>query len=470
MSAELQIRTSILSSIATRAIEARLQDMPFLTAGVGRVKVSAAPVAIARVNAAVRLQVPLTISLIESDQVSVAKDSPAQIEISRTQEVITATLELAATGVIITLRCIDVDLNSLEAMLGTNASTIKATLISSIGCPFISDLGNIFQKIGVAIPRFSRVDLVGEVVAMRFEPSGAATARLPAGQDWGLFLDASAVERLAKSKLPTDFTSHTTSLTIEARWRSDSTIPHVDLYYSCKAPQVGEPVVGDVSGTIGCDFSLTATEAKRLRSTVRWSLDIKLGALVPQFVNDIVKEAITGFMNPARFGGIPVDEHTFIRENDLPDISFGGASLEHTTLIATANGMTFGGQVRIPKACARNSSSGDLAEVAASCTCASGDESDRCNRCRTRMGNPPPKSQMDSAFEGIVPERTTWEREILAKLLVSLKKAESWATAALPCRDFITLPAGVSSTPTDLRNPPQGASRPRTSDSSLIRS
>jgi len=461
MSAELQIESSILSSIAVHSVEAKLRVSRFPAAIIKRIRIASAPIAMARTHAAVRLQVPLEVLPASSGR---AAEKPPNEE-SEVLGTITAILELATTGVLVNLRCVDIDLGSIELALGTDARRVKDSVIASIGNLFASDLGEVFQKIGVAIPRFSRVDLVGNVVAVRFEPAGAATARLPAGQEWGLFLDAAAVERLAKSKLPADFTSHTTSLTIEARWQPDRGIPHVDLYYSCKAPQVGEPLMGDVSGTIGCDFSLTATENKLLRSTVRWSLDIKLGALVPQFVNDIVKDAITRFMDPARFGGIPVDEHTYIRENELPDISFGGVSLEHRTLVASANGMTFGGPVKTPYSFGVNFEQNGSLDVMVSCTCAS-ETSGLCRHCRAHVNQVSPDQVK---MNGELPaEKTTWEREILTKLLGPLRMAESWAASALPGRDFITLAANPSSVPSHLRDFPHCASAPSTNDAPLL--
>jgi hypothetical protein len=441
MSSELQIQSSILCSIVAHAVEAKLQAACFDSIAIDHIHLAAAPAATAPTNAAVRLQVPLEVSFARTRTVPAKADGASIAAEKRRSSAIMAILELAATGAIVAVRCIDVDVRSLEDFPGESRTAIKDALISAIGTPFTSDLSSAFKQLGAPIPRFSRVDLVAGIVAVRFEPAGAAAARLPAGQEWGLFLDGSAVEKLARSKLPTDFTSHITSLVIDARWRPSNTIPHVDLDYSCKAPQVGEPVVGDVSGTIGCDFSLTATEARRLRSTVRWSLDIKLGALVPKFVTDIVKDAITGFMNPVRFGGIPLDDHSFVLESELPDIIFGGAHLEQSSLIATSAGMTFGGSVEMPpRGDGKSLHHRDFPAASDACTCAASEKSGRCNRCRTRIGNKSPsepaKLQRDLSIE-----KTRWEREILAKVLGSLRKAETWASSTLPCRDFIALPS-----------------------------
>jgi hypothetical protein len=65
-------------------------------------------------------------------------------------------------------------------------------------------------------------------------------------------------------------------------------------------------------------------------------------------------------------------------------------------------------------------------------------------------------------------EKTTWEREILTKLLGPLRMAESWAASALPGRDFITLAANPSSVPSHLRDFPHYASAPSTNDASLL--
>ena len=467
MSSELQIQSSSLGLIVAHAVEAKLRTACFDQVAISHIHVAAAPIATAPTNAAVRLQVPLEVCFARAGK-ALSKLNGTTTDTTQSSRTITATLELAATGAIVTLRCLDVDIGAIEETLDRNAGATREALISSIGCPFTSDLSGVFKKLGVPIPRFSRVDLVAGVVAVRFEPAGAAAARLPAGQEWGLFLDASAVEKLAKSKLPTDFTSHITSLVIDARWRPSNSVPHVDLDYSCKAPQVGEPVVGDVSGTIGCDFSLTATEARRLRSTVRWSLDIKLGALVPKFVTDIVKDAITGFMNPVRFGGIPLDEHSFVLESELPDILFGGAHLEHSTLIATSAGMTFGGSVKTTgEARGKILHPRELDGGLDACTCSASDKSGRCNRCRSRGGNKSitqtVKFQRDPSAE-----RTTWEREILSKVLGSLRKAENWASSNLPCRDFIAVPAGYSQPPTSSRDNLRVALTPQTNDASFI--
>lgn len=467
MSSELQIQSSILGAIVARSVQAKLRTAAFDVIAIDHIDVAAAPIATAPTNAAVRLQVLLEVFLARAGKIPTGANSTTA-KTAGTRVIVTAILELAATGATVAVRCIDVDLGALDTSSCANATAVKNALISSIGTPFTSDLSSVFKKLGVPIPRFSRVDLVAGVVAVRFEPVGAAAARLSADQEWGLFLDGSAVERLAKSKLPTDFTSHTTSLVIDARWRPSNNVPHVDLDYSCKAPQVGEPVVGDVSGTIGCDFSLTTTDAKILRSTIRWSLDIKLGALVPKFVKEIVHDAITGFMNPVRFGGIPLDDHSFMLENELPDILFGGVRLEHSTLIATSAGMTFGGRVAL-------SADGggkiwdrlDVFAELAACTCASSDKSVRCNHCRTRPGDSsatePANLQNDSPVE-----KTRWEREILSKVIGSLRKAENWATTALPCRDFIGFPADKSSPPACHDDKSHNAMTPQTNVSFIL--
>jgi len=468
MSSELQIQSSILGSIVARAIEAKLLSASFDPTPIEHVAIASAPVATAPTNAAVRLQVPLEISFVHVRKV-LTKVNDSTTEAIHPQTRAMAILELAATGAIVTLRCIDVDLGLIDASLDANAAATKDALISLIGSPFTSDLSGVFKKLGVPIPRFSRVDLVAGVVTVRFEPAGAATARLPAGQEWGLFLDGSAVEKLAKSKLPTDFTSHITSLVIDAHWRPSHNVPHVDLDYSCKAPQVGEPIAGDVSGTIGCDFSLMTTDAKLLRSTVSWTLAIKLGALVPKFVTDLVKDAITGYMNPARFGGVAIDDHSFVLESPLPEILFGGARLEHTTLIATSTGMTFGGSVELPVEdnektnCAHSIRN----ELASACTCESANKIGNCAHCRTRTGN---KSGSEPAkfHNALSAEKTTWEREILSKVLGSLRRAENWANAALPCRDFIAVPSGHALPVPALKSNSRNTMAPRAPNPSAI--
>ena len=305
MSIELQIQSSIFEAMAARAVQARLLTTCFSPIGavyVDHADVADSPIELFEAGAAVRLRVPLDVFLTRREDVLAAPNAVPTGATTPAGTVVVV-LEMAATGAVASLRCVDADLGALGGVLGSAAPAAKAAIINAVGSPMTSNLAPMLQQLGMPAPNSSRVELIAGIVTIRFEPAGDAAAHLFPNQDWGMFLDGASVEQLAVSQVPDDLTSRITSLTIEAHWRPAGSTPHVDVDYAGKAPQVPDPFSGDIDGTLGCDFSLTSTITKFLRTTVHWSLHVNLGDLVPGFIDNMVEDAVESFMDPTKFGG-----------------------------------------------------------------------------------------------------------------------------------------------------------------------
>lgn len=350
MSIELQIQTSILGAITARAVQARLLTTCFPPIGavyVDHVDVATVPIELFEANAAVRLRVPLDVFLVRREDILAAPNA-VPTGVTMPASTVMVVLEMAATGAVVSLRCVDADLGPLGLALGASAPAAKAAIVGAVGSPVTSDLSAALKQLGVPVPISSRVELVGSIVSIRFEPAGDAVAHLLPGHDWGIFLDGVSVEKLAMSKVPSNLTSHITSLTIDAHWRPAGNIPHVDIDYAGKAPQVPDPFSGDIDGTLGLDFSLTPQPLRALRTTVHWSLHVNLGDFVPGFIDNLVESVIEGFMDPTKFGGTPIGDHAFTIDSALPVVSFGQAQFSYASVVASPTGMTIGGPVRLP--------------------------------------------------------------------------------------------------------------------------
>jgi hypothetical protein len=349
MSIELQIQSSVLGTMTARAVQARLRTTcfaPIASVYVDHADVANAPVEVVAANAAVHLRVPLDVFIVRREDVLAAPSATPAGATTPAGRVVLL-LEIATSGTVLSLRCIDADLGQLGVVLGPAAPAAKAAIVQAIGSPMTMNLATALGDLGMPTPSSSRVELIDGIVTIRFEPTGNASGHLFPGQEWGLFLDGAAVERLAMSRVPVNLGSRITSMTLQAHWRPAGTTPHVDIDYAGKA-QVPDPFAGDLDGTLGCDFSLTPTVTKSLRTTVHWTLHVNLGDFVPGFIDNAVEAAIADAMDPTTFGGTPAGDHTFTIDRPLPDVVFGGARFDYASAVASPAGMTIGGLVRLP--------------------------------------------------------------------------------------------------------------------------
>ena len=349
MAVELQIESRTLSDITTRALQNRLNTTCFPWSGeayLDHADVVFGPLAPTANSGAVQLHVPVDLFIVPRSAVLAAPNSVPAGSTAPAGRV-TLHLELRATGTAVSLTCVDVDLGSLGPAIGPAAAAAKAALMSAVGSPLSMDLSTAFTAIGLPAPATSRVEIAGSSIAIRFDPAGGPVSHLFPGLDWGLFLDGPAVESLAVSKVPADFKSRLTGLQLNAHWRPAGSTPHVDVDYSGKVP-VPDPFTCAADGTFGCDFGLTPGMAYRLRTTVHWSLHLNLGDFVPGFVDNMAEDVVAASVDPAKFGGVPLGDHAFALDSNLPAIKLGGSEFRYSGVLASPAGMTVGGPVKLP--------------------------------------------------------------------------------------------------------------------------
>jgi hypothetical protein len=347
VSIELQVRSSIMGTLAARTVQHRLRTTCFPPSGsfyVDHADVRA-PVAVVASGSALGIHVPVDVFVVSRDEVLAAPNAVPGGAM-RSAGRITIELELATAGTAVTLRCVAVNLDGLAGAAGPAAQGICQAINSAPGASASIDLAPMLSALGTPQPASSSVELAGDVIAIRFEPADRPADRLLPDHEWGMVLDGSAVERMAVSRVPINLPGQITSFSTTPHWRPAGSIPHVDIDYAGKA-QIDFPVSGEFDGTFSCDLSVRPTPAQQLRSTVNWSFHAHLGALVPGFVEQAVEALVTFAFDPRSLGGTPIGLHAFFVESRLPDLEFGGARFTYTSAGATPEGMTVGGEVRI---------------------------------------------------------------------------------------------------------------------------
>jgi hypothetical protein len=358
MSIELQLQSSILTTIIERVVQARINTTCFAPIGsvyVDHADVAASPIEIVTAGDAVRFRVPLDVFIVQREDV-LAANNGIPIGATVPAATIVVILEMATMGAIVSLMCVDTDLGILVGLLGDAAPGAKATIIQAIGSAVQSDLSTVLSQLGMPTITSSRVELIESIISIQFEPVGNAITHLLTGQEWGIFISGVSVEQLALSKVPLDsLRAQISSLTVKPHWRPVGDIPHVDIDYAGKVA-VPNPFSGDVDGIIACDFSLTPTSTKFLSTTVNWSFNINLGGIVPGGIDKIVaqlaKDRITKSFDLTKFGkfgATSIGEQAFTFDTSLPNVSLGGAKLNYTSISASPDGMTIGGTVSLPE-------------------------------------------------------------------------------------------------------------------------
>jgi hypothetical protein len=351
MSIELQVQSSVLGAITARAVQKRLfttRLAAFDSVYIDHIDVADTPVAIAAANATVRLRVPLDVFVARRNDVLT---SPNRVPVGATTPAgtVVIVLEIAVIGAVISLRCVDADLGMLEITLGACASAAKTALVQAIGSPLTTDCSEACVKLGFAAPRSARIELVSGVVCIRFDPAGnPASAYLPAGQQWGLFLNGASAVRFAKSKIAGNLAAQIGSLTIGAQWRALDGIPRVALDYTGELPLVPPGSARDVGGRLVCNFSFTPSSIQSLRTTVHWTLENKPGEVAPKAIDEDIRKKMRKAMNPEKFGGVFSGDQTFTIDTLLPEIPLGGVRLMYDQISVFGDGMTIGGTVKLP--------------------------------------------------------------------------------------------------------------------------
>lgn len=351
MSIEIQIQSIVLGKITARAVQTILFNSCFPTIGsdyVDHADVASTSVDLTSAGAAVQLRVALDLFVVSHTAVLAAPNAVPMGATAPPNRVFLL-LEMAANGPVVSLRCVRVDLGSLGIKLGPGAPAAEDALCAAIGSLVKADLTEVLKQLGSPSPSSSRVELFGDIVAIRFEPVGNAVAHLFPGQEWSLFLDGDAVDQLAESQIVAkgDIASQ---LPIDAHWRPAGTVPHVDLEAAMTATFGAFTPQADIK--IGCDFSLVPPSFSGLRTAVHWSIHVDVGTAVPAFVDKMVRKEVEKVieitLDPAKFGATPIGDHAFAFDSPLPHISFGGAGFRYNGAVASPAGMTIGGPVQLP--------------------------------------------------------------------------------------------------------------------------
>jgi hypothetical protein len=342
MGVELQVGRAVLGGLVVRAAQRRVRSVcfPVLPGGtfVDHVDVGGAP-KFEQAGDAVLLRLPLDVFLITRTAVLEGDLEGARRPAGRA----TLLVEVAAEGTALVMRCAGADLGPLGAAVPQAGQAI----CNAVGQVGRLDLSRILSVLDLGAPASARVELAGDAVAARFEPAGPASSRLVQNDDWGVFLDAAGMERLAMRRLQPvrdALGRFMTSLSITPQWRPNGPLPHLDVRFSGTI-QVPDPLPGiDVTGTIGCDLNLTGPDVNVLRATVHWSVDIEF---IPNSVVNFILGLFGNQLDPAKLlGATPAGPHTFWFDLPLPPLQLaGGARLEYANLPVFPDGMLLGGGV-----------------------------------------------------------------------------------------------------------------------------
>jgi len=355
MGIELQIELTVFKTLLARNVQAKLRTTCFDPIGrvyLDHADVADAPIDAVAVSSAVNFRVPVDVYGVLRDAVLAA---PNAVPAGATTPVsaigqggpVVLVLQLSIAGTVLTLTCIDVELGALQTPLGPAGAKAKSTIKNTIGTVGSVDLAASLGQLGAAAQSGpSTVELVDNVVSVRFGAQGPAAKHLFAVQEWGIFVDGKSVEQFAASQVP-PIGGDALSLAITPHWRPAGTKPHVDIDYG-GAVAVPDPFTAKADGTLACELSLTPTITKSLRMDVHWSLHVHLGDLVPGFVENFIEDKIAAAFDPASFGAIPAGDHAFAVERPLPPLTFGGAKLVYDSILASSKGMTLGGPVQLP--------------------------------------------------------------------------------------------------------------------------
>lgn len=232
--AGLQIESRTFFDITTRTLQSQLNTTCFPWFGeayVNHANVVVGSLTPTASNSAVQLHMLVDLFIVLR---SAVLDAPTGVPAGATAPAgrVTLHLELRATGMAVSLNCVDVDLGSLGPAFGPAAPAAKAALIASAGSQLSMDFSAAFTAIGPPAPSTSRVEIAGSTIAIRFDLAGGPVSHHFPGLDWSLFLDGLAVERLAASKVPADFKSRLTGLQLNTHWRPTGSTAHVDVDYS----------------------------------------------------------------------------------------------------------------------------------------------------------------------------------------------------------------------------------------------
>jgi hypothetical protein len=358
MSIELQLRSSILKEFMIRTVQERFFttclkpiELDQGTIYIDHLDVGQSEIQIFQTGPSLELRIPIDVYLVERQSLLSA---PNVVPLGATTKsgIFFLIFELTISSTIVNLQYKDLDLGTFGGIPANNLSKIKDSIRSAVSSLALLDLRNLLTAFGFTSLRSSDVVLVSSNIAIRFDPVETATDRTLGSQTWGLFVDARTVEQIISRRIQQP------GLQMTPHWRPRGTTPYVEIDLSVSRP-LPDPLAGQVDafGKISCGISIIPSSPPQLRNLANWALDrIELHTDLPGIAESAIESIATSFIesqiqrqfDPTRLGGTRVDDHTFFMDTVLPNLSFGGAALQYTSILASPEGMTLGGIVRLP--------------------------------------------------------------------------------------------------------------------------
>jgi hypothetical protein len=349
MSLDLQIQNLTLLSLVQGDLQQALNTTcipPFLPFYVDHADVVGVTMSVGQ--QVTQFQVPVNVFIVDQTSLQANMNGTPPGAITPVAQA-TLLLQLTVQGAQLSLACTSVTVPDPQFL--SAAQQIQ----QSIGTVGSVDLSPMFSQLGLPAPSSSSMQQVGSSLMIRFDPTSVAVDHLQSGENWCAFVDAATMRALAQSKLNgplSQLSGHgITGVSVSATWAPSGTTPHVNIKIT-GAAQVPDPFSGNVEVDLGVDFLLQGVIPKNssqspddLEELVNWNLSIDLGDFVPQFIDDYVAAQIAAQFDPTKFGGTVVGPREFSLEQNLPPLSFGGATLAYTSLIGLSDGMVLGGPV-----------------------------------------------------------------------------------------------------------------------------
>ena len=360
MSIELQIEGAALAALTSRTVRQRLRSAclpPFSGFSIDHLEVVPGAASVQMVQSSVEVHVPADVFIVADAALFAA---PNGIPVGATTPVARITLAFrlqitlsefstssgeSATRSVLTLVPARPDLGPLAAVPGVNVEDVAQRLQAVVPASAI-DLTSQLKLLGVTSLKTADIVLVDGVVAVRFGVvAGAPRSALFPGQQWGLFVDAPAVEQLVRSKVEPSIAKKLPGADVSSHYNPSGTVPHVDLAVGLNLSISAFDVRTTVD--LPCDFSLLIGTAPVLRATINWSVHVNTD-LLPGFVESIAEGYVEDAIDPSQFGGTPIGDHVFVLDSTLPAIPLLGVLFRYDSVFGSPAGMTIGGAVVIP--------------------------------------------------------------------------------------------------------------------------
>lgn len=364
MSIELQIHAAALADLTTRSVRQRLRStcLPAFTGfSIDHLEVVPGAAFVEALTTSVAVHLPVDVFIVTDAALFAAVNGTpigatvpaARITLSFVLWVelkpIEAVNGLMTVPSVMTLAPSLINLGPLADVPGLNAEQIEQQLLELLPTLRL-DLTPLLTRLGLPRPHTADVVLVDDVIAVRFNPSGAPQQRLFPGQDWGLFASSSTVERILIDRIEPPLMLTLPEARVSTRYEAVDGVPRValeiDLTVDVDYLDLNIRLAIDLDGAL----SLIPRPAPQLRLAVDWSFHI-FADNVPGFLEAIAENIAEGIaqdlIDPAMFGATPTGVRSFLIDVPLPALELPGVLLRCDSLLGSADGMTLGGAVVI---------------------------------------------------------------------------------------------------------------------------